>query len=110
MIDEESEHAGQFFFGSHYDHEAQPEDLGYDYTKPASEVLRDTRCAEWFDKIMQTGKDPDSEFGLKYELTETDVFRDLRCASFVAEWEPLTEHDVWNIEISWDEIASSYDE
>ena len=107
VIDEETEYAGQFYFSSHYDHEKQEEDSGYDYTKPASEVLRDTRCAEWFDKIMQTGKDPDSEYGLKYELRETNVFRDLKCASLVTDWESLTEHDVWNIGISWEEIASS---
>ena len=110
MTDEESKHVGQFFFSSHYDHESSPDGTGYDYSKPASEILRDTRCAEWFDKIMQTGKDLDSEFGLMYELRETNVFRDLRCASFVAEWEPLTKHDVEGIGIPWDEIASSNEE
>lgn len=110
VIDEESEHAGQFFFSSHYDHEAPSENLGYDYTRPSSEVLRDTRCAEWFDKIMQTGKDLDSEFGLKFELRETDVFRDLKCAALVSEWESLTKHNVWDIGIPWDEISSSNEE
>ncbi|QLH06497.1 hypothetical protein C5F50_04985 [Nitrosopumilus ureiphilus] len=109
VIDEESKHAGQFYFSSHYVPEKQSEKQGYDYTQPASKVLRDTRCAEWFDKIMQTGKDLDSEFGLKYELRETNVFRDLECASFVTEWGFLTDYDVWNIGISWEEIASGHD-
>lgn len=107
VIDEESQHVGQFYFSSHYDHESPPEEIGYDYTRPASEVLRDTRCAEWFDKIMQTGKSIDAEFGLKYELTETNEFRDLKCAAVVSEWESLTDYDVWDIGIPWDEIASS---
>lgn len=110
-IDEESKHAGQFFFNSHYDDndDTPSKDTGYDYTKPASQVLRDTRCAEWFDKIMQTGKTLDSEFGLMYELTETNVFRDLRCASHVTEWDPLTDNDAQNLGIPWDEVISSYD-
>ena len=110
VIDDESDYIGQFYFSSHFDDNTQSEKSGYDYTKPSSEVLRDTRCAEWFDRIMQTGKSLDEEFGLKYELTETNVFRDLNCAKFVAEWESLTEHDVWGIGISWEEIASIHED
>ncbi len=106
-IDEESDYVGQVFFSSHYDHDAELKQLDYDYTKPASDVLRETRCAEWFDKIMYTVQHTNNpEFNLKYELTETNVFRDLKCASIVSNWEPLTNNDVWDIGVSWEEIAS----
>ena len=103
-MDGEAENVGQFYFSSHYDDTAPITESDYDYTKSGSDVLRDTRCAKWFDKIMQTGKDID--LGLIYELTETNVFRDLQCASYVAEWEPLTDNDVWGIGVSWEGIAS----
>jgi len=105
IIDEESESVGQFFFSSYYDQDAQLKELDYDYTKPASDVLRESRCTEWFDKIMYTSQHTNNpDFDLKYELTETNVFRDLKCASIVSNWEPLTDNDVWDIGISWKEI------
>jgi len=40
-------------------------------------------------------------------LTETNDFRDAKCASIVSDWEHLTEHDVWNIGISWDNVVEN---
>lgn len=70
-------------------------------TYPESETKQ--RCAELFDQIMTSAQQSE----LRYELTETDEFRELRCASMVGKWEDLTKHNVWNIGISWKDIAAN---
>jgi len=70
---------------------------------PISDPQRNEKCAELFDLIYLGGKDSD----LWYELTETNDFRDAKCASIVGEWDQLTEHNVWNIGISWKNVAEN---
>lgn len=96
---------GQFFFSSHFEAEKPISDQGYDFTQPSSIVARDVKCADWYEKIIQTGKDLESENGLLYELRETNVFRDLDCASVVSEWKSLTNNDVDFI--PWDKVIEN---
>lgn len=73
------------------------------HSDPISDPQRNQKCAELFDLIMKSA--PDSN--LWYELTETNDFVDAKCADIVEEWEHLTEHNVWDIGFSWDDIAKS---
>lgn len=68
---------------------------------PVDDPQRNEKCAKLFDLIYQSKDDSD----LWYELTETDEFRDAKCASIVEDWEHLTEHNVWDIGISWKKVA-----
>lgn len=62
---------------------------------------RNQKCAKLFDLIMLSAPDSD----LWYELTETNDFVDAQCASVVEEWEDLTEYNVWDIGLSWDNVV-----
>ena len=73
------------------------------HSDPISDPQRNQKCADLFDLIMLSVPDSD----LWYELTETNDFVDARCASIVEEWEDLTEHNVWDIRLSWNDVSEN---